>query len=237
MINDEHTTEIETFLGNIPDRFIVTRECLDDSVYEEYLRHIQEVAIPPDEASLIQASQCLFDTKTSELHKQGLLAQLALLGTVQAYRIIEKYVGQPDPALAQWSKIALYECRMTLENELLEQNTGIISTGLGGEQHRLRYMAVTKLVHPVLEEQRADIKQIWDHICQQEDSRLEQIHFDTGYLMVTILVSMEVAVGKVIEESITMINREQKLVYQHYFVTNVAIPTHEEIQAYLNEVA
>ena len=51
----------------------------------------------------------------------------------------------PILSCAPWSKIALYECRMALEGDLLEEPVGIISTGLGGAEHRLRYLVAVGL--------------------------------------------------------------------------------------------
>jgi hypothetical protein len=66
---------------------------------------------------------------------------------------------------------------------------------------------------------------------------LERIQFYSGYVMVTVLVSMETAVGTVIEESIATANNVDGTVLQHdYFVTNVNVPTDEEIQRILKEI-
>ena len=63
-------------------------------------------------------------------------------GTAEAYRLLQEYCTRPDPALAQWSRIAMYECRMRLESDLLDEPVGLISTGLGGDGERLRYIFV-----------------------------------------------------------------------------------------------
>jgi hypothetical protein len=47
---------------------------------------------------------------------------------------------------------------------------------------------------------------------------------------------MHVAVASVIEESIAQINRDEMLVYQDYCVTNIQIPTEEDIQSALHEI-
>jgi hypothetical protein len=131
--------------ASIPDRFVVAEEELDGAVYEEYERYVQHlVTCQPQEVGL-EARQTLFDPTAPLEAKREMLARLARCGTVHAYRAIEQYVKNPDPALAQWSKVALYECRMGLESELLEKPVGIISTGLGGAQHRLRYLVAVGL--------------------------------------------------------------------------------------------
>jgi hypothetical protein len=187
---------------------------------------------------MLDASRVLFDPATSLELKRKMLARLAQLGTVDAYRIIERYAANPDAPLAPWSKIVLYECRMALESDLLEENVGIISTGLGGAQHRLRYVAVVGLLCMPLHEMKQDsLEEAWRTVCGRHDSMLERIQFYPGYMMVTLLVSMETAVGTVIEESIATANNVDGTVLQHdYFVTNVNVPTDEEIQRILKEI-
>lgn len=65
---------------------------------------------------------------------------------------------------------------------------------------------------------------------------LERIQFHPRYVMATVLVSMETAVGTVIEDSIAAANGDGKVLQHDYFVTNVNIPTDEEIQRILKEI-
>ena len=141
------------------------------------------------------------------------------------------------PALEQWSTIALYECRMRLEQELLDEPIGLISTGLGGEGHRLRYLVVLGFRHMCPQEgQQQRMKEMLQYICQRHDSALEQVEFHPSYLLVQVLVSLDVAVGEVIEESMFSLNQQNPQIYQDYLVTNVEEPTDEEIQEFLNEL-
>jgi hypothetical protein len=167
-----------------------------------------------------------------------MLAGLARCGTVDAYRAIEQYVKNPDPALAQWSKVALYECRMALESELLEEPVGIISAGLGGAQHRLRYLVAVGLLCPPLHDaQRRRLESAWRTICERYDSVLEQVRFRPNHVILTLLVSMETPVGTVIDVGIAAANGDAPILRRNYFVTNVAVPTEEEIQQVLKELS
>ena len=236
--NNDEEDLLDAF-GQVPERFIVAEEELDRTVYEEYSRYVQHLAFCPQEEGASEESQTpLFDPATSPELKRETLARLARLGTVDAYRIIERYAANPDASVAPWSKIALYECRMALESDLLEENVGIISTGLGGVEHRLRHIAVVGLSGmPLHEMQQDSLEDAWRTVCGQHDSMLERIQFYPGYVMVTVLVSMETAVGTVIEESIATANNVDGTVLQHdYFVTNVNVPTDEEIQRILKEI-
>lgn len=63
----------------------------------------------------------LFDAKTKIDLKKKVLALLALLGTITAFRQIEKYRINPDNDLKQWTALALQECKMLLESTLTNQ--------------------------------------------------------------------------------------------------------------------
>jgi len=54
--------------------------------------------------------------------------------------------------------------------------------------------------------------------------------------MIGILITMEVAVGKVIDEGIRECNKMREFLCPDYYVTNVNTPTQEEISKYLKEI-
>jgi hypothetical protein len=166
--------DIQDFLDQIPEQYIVTEEELDPHVYTEFLEYIPDIPTLPHAEQLLQESECLFETHTSQKRKQDILCCLAGHGTVAAYRLIERYTQQAEPALTMWSKIALYECRMALESDLLDRPVGLISTGLGGEAHRLRCVVLLGVTSPPLPlSSHMTIQNVWQHACEQHDSTLE----------------------------------------------------------------
>ncbi len=149
--------------------------------------------------------------------------------------MVQKYSVRPDPELEEWSRIALYECRMRLEEELLDEPVGLISTGLGGDGQRLRYIFVLAFRKETPgEKQQMEMREILAEVCGQHGSDVEQVQFRPSCLYVQVLVPVAVAVGEVIEEGVALLNRGKKEVYQDYLVTNVAEPTEEEIQEFLD---
>ncbi len=53
----------------------------------------------------------------------------------------------------------------------------------------------------------------------------------------TLLVSMQTAVGTVIDAGIAEANGDAPILRRQYFVTNVAVPTEGEIQQILTEIS
>jgi hypothetical protein len=236
--HDEDDGGLHDAPSQIPDRFIIAEEELDGAVHAEFSRYVKRLLSSQPHEAGPEAHQALFDPTVSLEVKREMLVGLARRGTVEAYRVLEQYVNSPDPALVQWGKIALYECRMALETELLEAPVGIISTGLGGARHRLRYLVAVGLsCVPLHDAQRHRLESAWRTTCDRHDSVLEQVCCHADHVMFTLLVSMETAVGTVIDEGMAAANGDDPLLRREYFVTNVAVPTEAELQRILKEIS
>ena len=119
-------------------------------------------------------------------------------------------------------------------DDLFDEPVGLISTGLGGEGEWLRYIFVLALQEECpAQEQQQEIEAVLGRVCQQNHSKVEQIQFCPSYLSVRLLVPLDEAVGEVIEAGIARLNQHDDRVRQEYLVTNVAVPTEEEIESFL----
>ena len=157
---------------------------------------------------------------------------------MESYRTIEGFLRQADKELEASAVLALRECRMLLECDLLEEEKGFISTGLGGKDNRIRYCFVIRSNAgiPFRKRQQDIIPDQFKRICAELDAVLENISFQKNYLSASVLVSMDVAVGDIIERGIENCNKEEPCLKFHYYVTNVSPPTEEDIQIYLKEI-
>jgi hypothetical protein len=215
-------------------QFIVTEEEIDLELYEQFITELEWVDPQPDYAILIRQGEQLVNKIMPISQKKLVLVQLASWGTAEAYRMMQKYAARPDQGLEEWSRIALYECRMRLEEELLGEPVGLISTGLGGDGQRLRFIFVLAFREETPgEKQQLEMRKVLDEVCERHGAGVEQVDFRNSCLFVQVLVPLDVAVGAVIEESIFSLNRVKEEVYQDYLVTNVAEPSEGEIQEFL----
>lgn len=78
-----------------------------------------------------------------------------------------------------------------------------------------------------------EIRKTLDSVCRKHCSLVEEARFRPSCLYVQVLVPLDVAIGEVIEDSIARLNQGDDRVRQEYLATNVAVPTEEEIQAFL----
>ncbi|MDP3913442.1 MAG: hypothetical protein Q8R96_06880 [Bacteroidota bacterium] len=228
----DNPEDIQKFLENIPDQFNILEKGIDFKVQAEYVEYSHSF----DRGELTEKEthalgNILFRQETPFEVKKKALALLAHLGTILAFRIIEKYFKNPDKDLEQWAALALQECKMFLESAIMDISTGFVSSGLGGLANRMRYYFLLlpltdKLFTPTQSEIIRDELQL---VCKELNCILETTNFSGNYVGMTILVPMDVAVGTVIETGIKNCNELGEFVFQHYYVANTNIPDESEI--------
>jgi len=223
--------EIQKFLENLPEQYNILEEGIDIQIQEEYLDYSHTFDQGElTEKETLNLSRILFESKSQLDAKKKVLTLLAHLGTVLAFRQIEKYYKNPDKDLKQWTALALQECKMFLENSLTDNSIGFVSSGLGGIKDRLRYYF---LILPLTEEsftqiQKNIIRNEFPIVCKSLNSIMESIELSDSFVGLTILVPLDGAVGAVIETGINKCNELGDFVFEHYYVTNQNIPDQSE---------
>ncbi len=228
----DNPEDIQKFLENIPDQFDILEKGIDFKVQAEYVEYSHSF----DRGELTEKEthalgNILFRQEAPIEVKKKALALLAHLGTILAFRIIEKYFKNPDKQLEQWTALALQECKMFLESAIMDVSTGFVSSGLGGLANRMRYYFLLlpltdRLFTPTQSEIMRDELLL---VCKELNCIMETTNFSGKSVGMTILVPMDVAVGTVIETGIKNCNELGEFVFQHYYVTNMNIPDESEI--------
>jgi hypothetical protein len=221
------------------DSFDVMEEVIDLSIQREYLNLSESIDFDNvDYRKVLKESKNLFSASTPAETKKRLLILLAHFGNAESYRILEKYSKISEQDLKEWALLSLKECRMFLESALLEVDGTVISSGLGGKGNKLRYYFIvsSKGNLPFSETQRDTLRKEFTTKAQKYNSEIEEITFEPNYAMIRTLISMDIAVGDVIEEGIKECNKLDEVLYFHYYVTNIRKPTKEEILKYLGEI-
>ncbi len=208
--------QIQEILETLPDHLNVMKQGIDTTVQKKYL----------------DTSEALrYDTPTSEDIS-------AYSGTARPYRIIERYLKNPDRKLKDWALLALQECLTMLESAILEESRGMISTGLGGSDNRLRYFLLisSNTGEPFTMNHEELIKEEFDLVCQKYDCQIETNKFDKGYATLKMLVPLDVAVGHVVEQGINGCNKMSNFLSSTYYVTNVKIPSEQDLLRLKREI-
>ena len=134
----------ETF-QNMNGRFHILEHRIPVDQQMEYFKYSSKIRKMKQVADDIDYEQYMIDLSDSELSKEEKKKTLSILANskqVKAYRLLERYVSNPDDELVNWAYMALMESRITLESELSGEKQIYISTGLGGKGESIRFYAL-----------------------------------------------------------------------------------------------
>jgi hypothetical protein len=142
-MDDEYLyRKIQDALKGIPENFNILEEQIDIQLQSEYFEFTRKFREGKSIVRYQKKRDQLFDPETSLKIKKKILMALATSAEVEDFRTIEKYHGEPDPELKDWTILALQESRMLMQSALLDEQQVFISTGLGGKGQKLRYFVV-----------------------------------------------------------------------------------------------
>ena len=227
--------KIREIFGHIPDNLNILQEQIDIDLQMEYYAHARNRDKALQEEEILKNKNELFSASCTTEVKKDLLTQLASLENVEAYRIIEKFLEQPDEKLRDWAVLALQENRMLLETRFLDENQVFISTGLGGKGSRLRYFIVllSKKRSPLNETQVKVIRGEFDYLLSHHDSELEDIQFYDKFVTMRVLIPMHITIKDLFRKGIDECNQFGDFLRINFMVTNVKQLTAEEITIFL----
>ena len=237
-MTDKHE-DIRKFLNTLPDNFDLMEQRIDPQTQKEYFDYSHSFGRGElTNTETIKLANILLDTNTKIVAKKKALTILAHLGTITAFRQIEKYCANPDSDLKQWSALALQECKMFIESSLTGHNTGFISSGLGSLNNKMRYffLALSASGKPFTWSQKNLIKVEFTDTANELNCAVETVDYAETYIGLTVLVPMTVAVGKFIEKGIAKCNELGNYVFEHYYVTNQEIPDKSEIEGIIKKI-
>ena len=239
MIDDDES--IRAFLDSLPDIPEVLEEGIDIQTQEEYLdySHSFDRGELGEEETVMLGRILLNPDTVMEGKKKGLVL-LAHLGSITAFRQIEKYYQHPDTdkELKQWAALALQECRMFVESNLTDQAFGYVVTGLGGNKDKLRYYFLVLPISekPFTELQKETVEEKFNLTGRNLECVVEDVDMAGQFIGLTALVPMDVAVGTFIETGIKKCNQLGEFVFEHYYVTNTSVPNEREINEIIEYV-
>lgn len=212
--------EIRKILDSIPEQFRVIEDNINQSAIQEFYDLRERITNNENEEGHILNSS------------KEELVRLAEIGDVKSYRRIEEIIQERAiPNLKEFAYVALKFARINLENQLSDEPIGFISSGLGGKGNKLRYYFVIKSTEHIGEKKELRIKNELKLICLNSDSDLETIENFGNYVLIKILVSIDFAIGNIIEQLIDKCNFADK----EYFCTNVERPTNQLIEKWIND--
>lgn len=229
--------KIHELFGVSPDKLNVLQETINIALQIEYFEVSDKVKKNLNKKQVMKASGKLFDPGVDVESKKYLLSQIASIDKIEAFRVIENYMNNPDHSLRDWGTLALQESRMLIESKLLDENQIFISTGLGGKGNKLRYFVVLmgKDNTTFNTTQKKIIRSEFDTTLKKYQAEIEEIKFSGHVATLLTVVPMNVTIKHLFDEAIGECNLFGNFLIPNFIITNVKTLKFEEIMDFLKQ--
>ncbi len=221
---------------NNPENIRIIETSVDAEIQIEFFETLQKAGEEkefPEPKVLLEG---LHDKNLTISQKKEILARLTAYGEVETYRMIEEYLKNPEPELKTWAYLSYQQARMFLESNLLEESKIYIASGLGGKDHRLRYIfAFSSKESSFTDAQKNIIKGEVDYFLKKNDGYSEELLFDKNYVICTTVIALYVNLVELIQEIVTEINQYGGFLKENVFITNEKKIYSQDLDLIFNE--
>jgi len=227
--------KIKELLGTLPSKLNVLEEKIDLELQFEYFEQSRRERKLLKQEKALDDSHKLFRDDISTDEKKCILARIASVAKVEAYRVIERFLNDAPGELKNWTILALQENRMLLESILLDESHVFISTGLGGKGYKLRYFIVIfgKEEKDFNDVQKKIIRSEFESCLKKYNSELEEINFSGSLANMLVIIPMKVIIKQIFTEAIKECNQFGNFLISNFIITNVKELSFDEIRAYV----
>ncbi|SDD00119.1 hypothetical protein [Williamwhitmania taraxaci] len=227
---------IQNLLGKEHDISIL-QEVIDVDTQMAYFDHVhqQGKAFMAEELSAVEAK--LNDSTTDLDGLRNILVCLAITPKVKAYRILEQFAERAEGEIHSWAIMAFQESRVHIQSSLGEQPHALISSGMGGEGHRLRYFVVVQPGSATMfsEPQKAILEKELNFSLNKVDSLLEHIIYYDGFACLTVLIPLQISLPNLFNEVIESCNLLGGFLSEKMIITNVKALEEAEVRSILSK--
>lgn len=223
--------EIRAFLKTIPDTFHIMKfEEIGSEIQKEYTTYSDSFGkgeLSEDETYGL--GQMLLETQEDRAKKKA-LTLLAHLGSIPAFREIERYYSYPETKLKDWAALAMHECKMNLESAASGYSGIFTSTGLGsvGNKFRIFVMLLSPDGDPFTEAQIAIIEQEFSLAAKELKCVIETVYPIENCIGMLVLLPHTVALDNLLQNGISRCNAHDYFVFKYYY-SATGMPEKDEI--------
>lgn len=204
-----------------PERIRIVETNVDADVQLEFYAMMQTVGQQDNIPDMPELIDGLLLAENAD-KKKRLLVEIASTGELEAFRFLEKYLADCDEDIRKWALLACQQCQMFLESSLMDESTIYVASGLGGKEHRLRYIFVLAGIEKFefSDFQKKVISNETDYYLKKCDSMSENLQFEANYAICTALVPLSEDVVALVESIIAEVNQYGNFVSPSIFITN-----------------
>jgi len=222
--------KIQELLGCIPGNVSILEKQINADVQTEYYDYASKMKEISDPEEVLKNREMIFGPGLTIEAKKLFMVRLASLGSIEAYRTLEKYSTDGKDQLNDWAILAMQESRLLLESKILDESQILISTGLGGKGLKLRYFAVFISTNrsPLTSFQKKILQNEVEFAMKKFHGELEEIRIDYELCSILCIIPLQVSVKRLFDELMAECNQYGNFIYPDYIITNVkVIPNHE----------
>lgn len=221
---------IESF--HILEDLVPIEEQMEYFRYFDRLRRENNPFVRDEEVAILFSPEVTIDQKKRSL------TLLASIPDVGAYRSIETYHSSPlEPALFNWSAMALVSSRIVLSSDLSGQQQVYISSGLGGHDRKLRFFSLftTNNRQDLTDLQREIVEREFIFQLQKAAVVIEKFEIKEKYFTILMLFPFDKDVKSSLNAAINECNQYGNFLDMKYLFTNVKILSETEIESLLQK--
>ena len=175
----------------------------------------------------------LFSSEDDIERKKKSLILLASIPDVKAYRAIETYHSSPvNTQLTDWSSMALVNSRIVLTSDLSGQQQVYISSGLGGQDKKLRFFALFTTNHgqEFTELQKEMIEREFTFHLKTANVLIEKFEVKNNYFTILLLFPFDEDIKSRLNSAVEECNQYGNFLDTKFLFTNVKILNEKEIE-------
>ncbi|MEA4919042.1 hypothetical protein [Proteiniphilum sp.] len=215
------------------DSFHILEDLVPIEEQMEYFRYFDRLRRENSPFVRDEEVAILFSPDESIERKRRSLTLLASIPDVGAYRSIETYHSSPlEPELLHWSSMALVSSRIVLSSDLSGHQQVYISSGLGGQDKKLRFFALftTNERQNFTDLQKEMVKREFTFQLKKTDVVIEQFDIKENYFTILLLFPFNKDIKLKLNAAVNECNQYGNFLDTKFLFTNVKVLSEAEIK-------
>ena len=214
------------------DSFHILEDLVPIEEQMEYFRYFERLRGENNPFVRDEEVAVLFSPDAPVSRKKRSLILLASIPDVGAYRSIETYHSSPlEPELTHWSSMALVSSRIVLSSDLSGQQQVYISSGLGGQDKKLRFFSLftTADRQPFTDLQKEIVEREFRFQLEKANVIIEKLEIKANYFTIQMLFAFDKDAKTCLDAAVQECNQYGNFLDTKFLFTNVKVLSEKEI--------
>lgn len=220
------------------DSFHILEDLVPIEEQMEYFRYFDRIRRENRAFVRDEEVALLFSPEEPVERKKRSLILLASIPDVGAYRSIETYHSSPlEPELSHWASMALVSSRIVLSSDLSGQQQIYISSGLGGQDKKLRFFSLFTTIdrQPLTDLQKEIVTREFTFQLEKADVIIEKFEIKANYFTIQILFAFDSDARSCLDAAVNECNQYGNFLDKKFLFTNVKVLSEAEINNLLEK--